>query len=60
MRVIAIVCGGLLLLGCAASGRVVRCDGRLEPINASAVETLPVGASPPRAEKAEQVRAERE
>lgn len=36
MKLIAVVCLMLPLFGCASHGNAVRCDGRLQPVNAPA------------------------
>jgi hypothetical protein len=44
MKAIALACLTLTLLGCASQSNAVRCDGRLQPINAPASASVREGA----------------
>jgi hypothetical protein len=47
MKAPVLACLFLIMTGCATQGNAVRCDGRLEPINMPAANTLQKNSSTP-------------
>jgi hypothetical protein len=47
MKAPVLACLFLIMTGCATQGSAVRCDGRLEPINMPAANTLQKNSSTP-------------